>query len=44
MEQIVSTNEVNPENLSTFRIGLNEVEKESRANLILPYLPQYANI
>lgn len=30
-----------PENLSTFKISLNENEKEARNNLVLPYLPKY---
>ncbi|EFA05335.1 elongator complex protein 5 [Tribolium castaneum] len=29
-----------PENLSTFRIGLTEKEKESRDGLVLPFLPK----
>ncbi|KAF2904560.1 hypothetical protein ILUMI_01607 [Ignelater luminosus] len=29
-----------PENLSTFKIGLTEDEKKSRAEVILPYLPK----
>ncbi|KAK9892466.1 hypothetical protein WA026_020457 [Henosepilachna vigintioctopunctata] len=33
-------NEVLPEHLTTFKIGLTDDEKESRDNLILPYLPQ----
>lgn len=43
IEQIVNTNEMNPENLSTFRIGLNDTEKQSKDNLVLPYLPQYVS-
>lgn len=29
-----------PENLTTFRISLDDKEKESRDKLVLPYLPQ----
>ncbi|KAG5873449.1 hypothetical protein JTB14_007216 [Gonioctena quinquepunctata] len=32
--------EVNPETLTTFKIGLSDKEKESRDNLVLPYLPK----
>lgn len=32
--------EVDPENLSTFRIGVNEEEKKARDELVLPYLPK----
>ncbi|CAH0548804.1 unnamed protein product [Brassicogethes aeneus] len=39
IEQVVANN-VNPENLSTFRIGLSEQEKLSKENVVLPYLPK----
>jgi hypothetical protein len=29
-----------PENMSTFKISLSEKDKESRNNLVLPYLPK----
>lgn len=32
---------VNPEELSTFRIGLTDEEKLSRDKVVLPYLPKY---
>ncbi|XP_050316298.1 elongator complex protein 5 [Anthonomus grandis grandis] len=38
-----STSEVNPENLSTFRIGLSEEEKNLRDKVVLPYLPKPEN-
>ncbi|XP_030755237.1 elongator complex protein 5 isoform X2 [Sitophilus oryzae] len=31
--------EINPENLSTFKIGLTDEEKLSRERVVLPYLP-----
>lgn len=36
--------EVNPENLSTFRIGLNEEERKARDQLVLPYLPRLVEL
>ncbi|XP_045469281.1 elongator complex protein 5 [Harmonia axyridis] len=33
-------NEVSPENLSTFKIGLSEADKKARDELTLPYLPK----
>jgi hypothetical protein len=33
-----------PENMSTFKISLSEKDKESRNNLVLPYLPKLVNI
>ncbi|KAJ3651989.1 hypothetical protein Zmor_017991 [Zophobas morio] len=35
--------QINPENMSTFKIGLSEKDKESRSNLVLPYLPKETN-
>lgn len=35
-----STRIINPESLTTFKIGLTEKEKEARSQLILPYLPK----
>ncbi|KAJ8916531.1 hypothetical protein NQ315_000173 [Exocentrus adspersus] len=32
--------QVNPETLSTFKIGLSDKEKEAREQLVLPYLPK----
>lgn len=31
-----------PDTLTTFKISLEENEKRSRENLVLPYLPKYA--
>ncbi|KAL3270989.1 hypothetical protein HHI36_021492 [Cryptolaemus montrouzieri] len=33
-------NEISPELLTTFKIGLTDTEKESRDSLVLPYLPK----
>nr|CAH7742763.1 unnamed protein product [Callosobruchus chinensis] len=33
--------EINPDDLATFKISLTDKEKESRDQLILPYLPKY---
>lgn len=35
---------INPEELSTFRIGLTDEEKLSRDKVVLPYLPEYVTI
>lgn len=32
--------EINPDTLSTFKIGLSDKDKESRERLVLPYLPK----
>lgn len=33
--------EINPETLSTFKIGLSDADKKSRDELVLPYLPKH---
>lgn len=41
MKQLIQENVASlPENLTTFKISLEEKEKESRDKLVLPYLPQ----
>ncbi|XP_057660901.1 elongator complex protein 5 [Diorhabda carinulata] len=40
LEKSVSS-EINPEKLSTFKIGLSDADKKSRDELVLPYLPKH---
>ncbi|XP_028140300.2 elongator complex protein 5 [Diabrotica virgifera virgifera] len=35
--------DINPETLSTFKIGLSDADKKSRDGLVLPYLPKQEN-